>query len=151
MLIELPKGYSFEVIQLSECRLARINLLHDDEIKQRPGSGATGSYGQIGSITLEKVWKNGTTYNTLLKSKQLQTHSSLKEEYRGKGLGALMYAYAINYALERGYSVRCSYNRSENAKNVWAGKTLRKFFRIKSRVAYKGYSGTRLIYHAYPR
>lgn len=151
MLIEAPQGYSFEVLPLTGRCLARINLLYLDEVKQRPGSGEAGSYGQVGRIILERSdWNDSLTFEEVSKLRQLQTHSYLGEKHRGKGLGALMYAYAINYALERGYSIRCSYNRSDCARNVWAGKTIRQFFRIKSRTI--TYSGTpRLIYHAYAR
>ena len=59
-----------------------------------------------------------------------ETHSSLDKEYHNKGLGALMYARAIQWCLANGYGVRSSCAPSAMAFNVWEGQTLRKHFRI---------------------
>lgn len=59
-----------------------------------------------------------------------ETHSNLDEKYHGKGLGALMYTYAINWALKRGLNVQSSGSSSDEAIRVWRGKTLKKYFRM---------------------
>lgn len=63
---------------------------------------------------------------------EFETHSDLSSSYRNKGLGALMYARAIAWCLERGYKVRSSGASSSDARRVWKGKTLRKLFVIKT-------------------
>jgi len=112
MLIEAPEGYSFEFARvMHQSDFASIHLHHGDNRF-------------VGHICLEWVDRHNH-------GKGLQTHSKLLKEYHGKKLGVLMYAYAINYALLQGYSVRCSRNRSYMAKRVWMGKTLRSMFHIK--------------------
>jgi len=73
----------------------------------------------IGRVTLE------------LDCRSYRTHSSLDKIYRGKGLGTLMYAAAIQYALDRGHKVRSSGHTSLNAQRVWKSKGLRKYFKIR--------------------
>ena len=143
MLIELPPEYSFSIDQQDSRSTfaAVVYLLHDNAPKRRRYN-----YGHtpnaIGRVILERT-SDG----------RYQTHSSLEPKYRGKGLGALTYAAAIDFALTHGYHVRCSYNRSDSAAKVWSGRTLRQFFRIKSRRITWGSlpRQSKLIYHAYPK
>jgi GNAT superfamily N-acetyltransferase len=67
------------------------------------------------------------------KGKRVCTHSDLNDEYHGKKLGALMYAYAIKWGIEHGYKVKSSGSSSTMARRVWAGKTIRSHFKIRSR------------------
>ncbi len=69
--------------------------------------------------------------NLIPKGKELATHSWLSSNYRNKGLGVLMYARAIQYALENKKRIRSSGESSGDAQRVWKSKTLRKFFRIR--------------------
>jgi len=73
----------------------------------------------IGRVTLE------------LDCQSYRTHSRLDKTYRGKGLGVLMYAAAIQYALDRGHKVRSSGYTSANAQRVWRSKRLRQYFKIR--------------------
>jgi GNAT superfamily N-acetyltransferase len=75
---------------------------------------------EIGHVSLIKVREG-----------YFETHSSLNNEFHGKGLGALLYARAIQYALDIGWGVRSSGQSSELAQRVWRGKTIRKYFSIK--------------------
>jgi GNAT superfamily N-acetyltransferase len=61
-----------------------------------------------------------------------ETHSRLREEYRGKGYGIALYARAIRLAREEGYRV-CSAGidvMSADARRLWSSARLRKEFRI---------------------
>jgi len=64
-------------------------------------------------------------------SKCYETHSYLMPEYRNKGLGARMYAKAIQWGHERGYRVRSSGGPSDDAKRVWRGSFLKRFFDVR--------------------
>lgn len=64
--------------------------------------------------------------------KSFETHSSLDSEYHGKGIGTKMYARAIQWCLENGYKARSSGGSSEMATRVWEGKTLRRYFNIRT-------------------
>jgi GNAT superfamily N-acetyltransferase len=61
----------------------------------------------------------------------LETHSWLAPRLRGKGIGSLMYARAIQYALDHGHRVQSSGLSSDFAVRVWEGHYLRKHFKIK--------------------
>ncbi len=61
-----------------------------------------------------------------------ETHSDLNERHHGKGFGAKLYARAIQWCLENGHPVRSSGCTSTEAQRVWRGKTIRKFFKIKT-------------------
>lgn len=63
-------------------------------------------------------------------SKTFVTHSELDSFYRNKGLGTLIYAKAIAWAINHGYKVRSSGDSSDMAKRVWNGRGLRKYFKI---------------------
>lgn len=62
-----------------------------------------------------------------------KTHSSLNEMLRGKGIGAIMYAKAIQYCHDNGYKVSSSGNSSGDAQRVWAGKKIRAYFQVRKR------------------
>lgn len=61
------------------------------------------------------------------------THSHLDSKYRGRKLGAIMYAKAIQFGMSRGWRVRSSGGSSEDAQRVWRGSTLKRWFEIKVR------------------
>ncbi len=65
------------------------------------------------------------------RKKKYITHSNLDERYHNKGLGILMYAWAINYALKKKWGVASSGYSSLYAQRVWRSKGLRKYFSIK--------------------
>lgn len=73
----------------------------------------------IGDVQLERA-----------EGKTFVTHSELDRNYHNKGLGTLIYAKAIAWALNHGYKVRSSGDSSEMAKRVWNGRGLRKYFKI---------------------
>lgn len=107
--VRAPRGYSFEV--------------------NKPTTGISYAYvklykkgvpGFIGRVTLEP---DG--------SKRFVTHSRLDDAYHNQGLGALMYAKAIQWCLDNGYKVRSSYSPSSYAQRVWAGSSLRRYFSIR--------------------
>ena len=103
--IKAPKGYKFKVSKYY--RGVIIYLLHGDY--------------NIGSIRLSLSHMYDNTF---------YTHSYLDHCYRGKGLGTLMYARAIQWALEHGKKVQSSYTPSVYARRVWNSQGLRKYFRI---------------------
>lgn len=74
-----------------------------------------------GNVELERV-NDGDTFIT---------HSNLRYEYHGKGLGTLLYAKAIAWAFDHGFKVRSSGSSSSMAKRVWESKGLRKHFNIR--------------------
>lgn len=101
-----PKGFSFKVIRHDSYRIM-VYLLK-------------GPHNEVGHITLSQEYPGCYA-----------THSTLLPRYRGKGLGALMYAKAIQWGLEHGYRVRSSGSSSQDAQRVWRGKSLRKWFDIR--------------------
>lgn len=103
--IRAPKGFSFKVKKVNQ-RYTSITLYSANR--------------EIGHVNLIKVREG-----------YYETHSDLNDEYHRKGLGALMYARAIQHALEKGWGVRSSGSSSEEAQRVWRGKTVRKYFSIK--------------------
>lgn len=104
--IKAPKGYSFKIDTIGY--RVRVILSHNKK--------------QIGRVSLHKSYYLAKTY---------ETHSSLEEEYRGQGLGVLMYARAIQWALEHGYRIKSSGSTAGYAQRVWESKSLRKYFVIK--------------------
>lgn len=90
----------------------------------------------IGYLILEK--------NT---GRSLVTHSGLDSEYRGRGLGNLLYTKGIAWALNHGYWVRSSGNSSDMAQRVWEGKGLRERFNIRKYID-NTFSYTRTTWYA---
>jgi GNAT superfamily N-acetyltransferase len=76
--------------------------------------------GEIGHVNLVRLY-----------SKCYATHSYLSPQFRNKGLGARMYAKAIQWCLERGLRVRSSGSSSDDAQKVWRGSFLKRFFDVK--------------------
>lgn len=68
---------------------------------------------------------------SLVRSGYYETHSTLAPQYRNQGLGALLYARAIQHCLEKGWRVQSSGASSDEAQRVWKGKTIRKYFSIR--------------------
>lgn len=60
-----------------------------------------------------------------------ETHSLLDEEFRGRGLGILMYAKAIDVVLRRGQVVRSSHLPSADATRTWKSERLNELFKIR--------------------
>lgn len=122
-MIKIPKGFKIVKV-LNQCGITF--ELHDKEFKKLPGRKYWGktykSYQVIGSIDLQRPGKDKNRY---------VTHSILDYKYHNRGLGLLMYMFAINYALKKGWKVSSSGNTSEAAQRLWKSKRLRKYFTIK--------------------
>lgn len=114
-LVRAPKGYYFKIEDYGNNNF--YVRLYDR--KNKVGTGP------IGHIHLTNAYGAHKKY--------LMTHSSLNRDYHGKGLGAYMYARAIQFALDNGYKVRSSGGSSEMAQRVWRGHYIRKWFRITAR------------------
>lgn len=106
--IRAPKGFYFNIVESTYNVYVELRLLKNRR--------------KIGRVNLVKD-----------DSKSYETHSSLDAAYHGRGLGALMYARAIQWCLTNGYRVKSSGASSESAQRVWRGKTLRKHFRIRTK------------------
>lgn len=122
--IKIPKGYSIKIKKLYQ-DVVQIMLFRSGE-----------SY-KIGFVSLYRQ-----------RSGVYETHSSLDSKYHHKGLGALMYASAIEWGLKNKHTVRSSGNSSNQARRVWEGQTIRNFFSIKKK---KGYIKEYDIWYAYPK
>ena len=124
--IKAPKGFYFKVTKRTNATI-------------KIGLHLTSDHVEIGHINLVPFGNKN----------YLQTHSYLHCEFRGQKLGALLYAKAIKWGLDRGYGVRSSGNSSECAIRVWKGNSLRKFFNIKRRDYYPGNFLVTETYYAY--
>ena len=96
---------------------------------------STGTYGDI-FIKLYKRFRNSNRKIGQIRlvnegKNKYATHSNLDYRYHNKGLGALMYSKAIEWCLQRGFRCQSSGYSSDDAKRVWQGKTIRKYFDIK--------------------
>jgi len=107
--VRAPKGFTFRVKKMSNY-LTQVALF----------TSTPGGSRKIGHINLRSV-----------RPDYYETHSYLEDDYHHRGLGALLYARAIQHALEKGWGVRSSGSSSDDAQRVWRGKTIRKFFSIK--------------------
>jgi GNAT superfamily N-acetyltransferase len=105
-----PKGYSLRVIKGTYSGWS-VKLF-----KKRSGKKSE----EVGHVNLAPLY-----------SGCYATHSYLQPQYRNKGLGAVMYAKAIQWGLERGYRIRSSGSSSEDAQKVWRGSFLKRYFDIK--------------------
>jgi hypothetical protein len=105
--IVAPKGYIFKSKKFDQY-LTRITLHVAKSDKK------------IGYVSLVRV-----------RPGYCETHSNLDSAYHNKGLGALLYAKAIQYGLSKKWRVQSSGSSSSMAQRVWKGKTLRKYFSIK--------------------
>lgn len=114
--IRAPKGFRFRIDKSdSPYNAAEIIVYYILTIKGKKVER------EIGRVSLEPSYRNNKT---------LHTHSHLSKVFHGMGLGSLMYARAIRWALENGYKIRSSGGTSDAAVRVWEGKTLRKYFDI---------------------
>lgn len=112
--IRAPRGFNFQIKKLYGSIYVNLHRSSDNMF--------------LGRVNLCN--RNGLWY---------ETHSSLLEEYHNKGLGALMYARAIQWCLENGFKVRSSGSSSEKAQRVWRGKSIRDYFNIRTKkVKYNG-------------
>jgi GNAT superfamily N-acetyltransferase len=112
--IKLPVNYSFKVEKLHD-------YWDGEKISVRLMYGK--NHTRVGYVDLIPSYRK----------RSYQTHSYLDPKHRGKKLGALMYAKAIQYCHVNNLPVRSSGESSEDAQRVWNGKTLRKFFVIHKR------------------
>lgn len=110
--IRVPKGFEFKI---------KIPNDPEDNVKIRLCIKATGK--EIGCIELEPKYKTNF----------YMTHSHLDCEFREQGLGALMYARAIQWCIDNNYRARSSGYSSDDAERVWQSKSLKKHFRILTR------------------
>ncbi len=93
-------------------------------IKKMPRSTL---YEQVGSAHLEKTYGKVKTYTTHCEG--------VNKKYRRKGLGTLLYATMIDYALKKKCKVGSSYSPSTEARRVWNGKHMNSYFQIKKNKA----------------
>lgn len=110
--VRAPKGFFFKIRRYEFGNKDWLITLYD----------SINPSNYIGSIQLERLSDN-----------KYITHSSLNEAYRGKGLGTLMYAKAIQFCMDKGFKVSSSNSPSYYAQRVWESKSIRKFFLIKKR------------------
>lgn len=110
MKIRTPNNFLFQIKSCSQNKTVHIYLLDKKENKK------------VGRVSLHRQL-NGI----------YETHSHLQKKYRGLGLGTKLYSKAIQWCLENGYSIRSSGNSSDEARRVWQGKSIRKFFLIKKK------------------
>jgi len=85
--------------------------------------------GEIGHINLVRVYTGCYA-----------THSHLDNKFHNKGLGALLYAKAIQWGIKHGYRIRSSGGSSRDAQRVWRGSTLKRWFDIKVKPGIDYYS-----------
>ncbi len=62
-----------------------------------------------------------------------ETHSWIDPKIRGRGFGIQVYSKAIAYCLKRGYTLKSSWEPSNDAIRVWQSKRLRTKYRIHKR------------------
>jgi GNAT superfamily N-acetyltransferase len=141
MLIKLPKGFRVKIRSYSDVRLDKvIELISDKYYPYRPGfeleSNPPFCYGYI-----EMIYVGDDTY---------ETHSYLDEQLRGKGLGAMLYAKAIQWCHRNGYKIRSSGCTSKEAKRVWKGDSIRNYFRIR-KLKKRLWGVPRTVWYAYPK
>jgi GNAT superfamily N-acetyltransferase len=80
-------------------------------------------YEEVGSAHLEKDYGTAKKYTTHCEG--------INRKYRRKGLGTLLYATMIDFALKKKWKVGSSYSPSTEARRVWKGKHLNSYFQIK--------------------
>ena len=132
--IRLPKGFRFEIRRELGCSCLSCRGIITYVVKLLNGKT------EAGTVKLRRA-------RFTSKVKSFETHSYLADEYRGKKLGALMYAKAVQWCLRRGYRVSSSTSPSAFAQRVWNGKTIRKYCRIIKRPS--GLGTTQ--YHCYAK
>ena len=125
--LRAPKGYHFKVERSGKYH-TYIRLFDSTKM-------------QVGYISLVKLNYNDT-------EKRWATHSYLRYDLHGKGLGALLYSKAIEWGLKHGYKIRSSGASSDMAQRVWKGKSLRQYFSIRHRANKIHSAGT---WYAYPK
>lgn len=111
--VRAPRGFYFRVTT----HLTGPSLFHRIELVKKCPSRDR----MIGSVRLRQSYYHLGFW---------ETHSNLQDKYQGKGWGALLYARAIQYALENNLKVKSSGYSSDMAENVWRGNTIRKYFHI---------------------
>jgi GNAT superfamily N-acetyltransferase len=109
-----PKGYYFRVVKPYVHGGFSIRLFKKN------------NSGEIGHVNLQR--KDNGDYGT---------HSYLFPQYRNQGLGALMYAKAIQWGREHGLRVRSSGGSSDDAQRVWRGSSLQRWFDVKVKSGYE--------------
>jgi hypothetical protein len=123
--IRTPKGFKFTIHVPND---------PEDNVEIRLCIKETGK--EIGCIELER--KLGTNF--------YMTHSHLDCEFREQGLGALMYARAIQWCMDNNYRARSSGYSSDDAERVWQSKSLKKHYRILTRRPKGSFSRTWFAY-----
>ena len=114
--IKAPTGFRFKTVVQSQYR-TEIQLFDTEKYKR---SDYYARY-PIGSVSLVRDPDNGF----------FRTHALLSYDYHHRGLGVLMYAKAIQWALSHGERVSSSGRSSDMARRLWKSKSLRKYFMIK--------------------
>ncbi len=130
--IKLPKGYYFN-IRVPRGKYDEVviylhnrNLIPKGQVENKSSCWAGGT--RIGCVSLEPAWRHRKN-----KTRFYRTHSGLETAYHGKGLGTMMYAKAVQWALSRGYRVSSSGSSSTQAQRMWTGKSIRKYCKLVKR------------------
>ena len=143
--IKLPKRYCFSIVHsVVDYENYTYIYLNDKSLTKTGMIDSTWSaYGgtRIGRVTLAP--------SSFRKDKKFfyRTHSTLDSKYHGKGLGTMMYAKAIQWALSEGHRVSSSGDSSMLAKRMWTGKSIRKYCKVVARVRADG----RPIWYCYSK
>lgn len=136
--IKLPKGYYFNIHDPRNGDNYVIIYLHNRNLvkKGQPENKAHCCFGgtRIGHVSLAPELKYRKT-----KTRFYRTHSSLDYAYHGKGLGTMLYAKAIQWALGKGYRVSSSGSSSALARQMWSGKSIRKYCKVVGKHKADGY------------
>lgn len=123
MGIRAPRGFRFEVFPPNRiAETINVSLASSDDRV-------------VGSVSLKWIDNNlddvqfdSTSRDP--KFKRFETHSSLNSDLRGRGLGTLLYAKAIEIGMKNGLNVHSSTMPSKYAVRVWQSRGLRKLYRI---------------------
>lgn|ERR1035437_4849118 len=128
--IQAPKGFTFNIYQCHDDYDNTVNVQLITKVKV----GKVYIPKEIGYVHLEKDYDHDSRGKEFYR-----THSFLAKDYRGKKLGVILYAKAIQWCLENKFRVSSSGSSSDDARRVWKSKTLRKYFKIRRRANWRPY------------
>lgn len=129
MTVRAPKGFKFIVDprrgRSRKITISLVNVLTNKII------------GDIDLLWIVKSYSMNPYHNAYdpkserPKYKRFETHSHLREEFRGKGWGVLLYLKAIHVGQSRGLKICSSRAPSDDAIRVWTSRTLRNRYTIR--------------------